>query len=124
MFHQVEGLLTMRPLTSVISKGFVKTFSRRFSSGTICRFAYVYVFSFTEPSAEVDIQCGKCSGEGCRLSNGWIEVLFAWFNPKVLEMSGIDPEGIVACSAWELSALLLHKESAICASILTTTCAF
>ena len=52
-------------------------------------------FPFTEPSAEVDIQCVKCSGEGCRVCShtGWIEVLgCGMVNPKVLQMSGIDPD--------------------------------
>ena len=52
-------------------------------------------FPFTEPSAEVDIQCVKCAGKGCRICSGtgWLEVMgCGMVHPRVLEMSGIDGE--------------------------------
>lgn len=52
-------------------------------------------FPFTEPSAEVDVQCFHCHGEGCRLckGEGWIEILgCGMVHPKVLSICGIDPE--------------------------------
>ena len=52
-------------------------------------------FPFTEPSAEVDIQCVKCAGEGCRICSGtgWLEVMgCGMVHPRVLEMSGVDTE--------------------------------
>ncbi len=52
-------------------------------------------FPFTEPSAEVDVTCFKCGGAGCRFckGSGWIEILgCGMVHPKVLRMSGIDPE--------------------------------
>ena len=52
-------------------------------------------FPFTEPSAEVDVQCVACRGQGCRVckQSGWLEVLgCGMVHPRVLQMSGIDPE--------------------------------
>ena len=52
-------------------------------------------FPFTEPSAEMDVSCFKCGGKGCRFckGEGWIEILGCGLvHPKVLKMSGIDPE--------------------------------
>ena len=96
MFHQVEGLLIDETSNFGHLKGlledFLQTFFERDDLSVRLRPSY---FPFTEPSAEVDIQCVKCSGEGCRVCShtGWIEVLgCGMVNPKVLEMSGIDPD--------------------------------
>jgi phenylalanyl-tRNA synthetase alpha chain len=96
MFHQVEGLLIDETSNFGHLKGlledFLKAFFERDDLSVRLRPSY---FPFTEPSAEVDIQCVKCSGEGCRVCShtGWIEVLgCGMVNPKVLEMSGIDPD--------------------------------
>jgi phenylalanyl-tRNA synthetase alpha chain len=54
-----------------------------------------HFFPFTEPSAEVDISCIMCGGEGCRIcsGNGWLEVLGAGMvNPRVFEAVGYDPK--------------------------------
>jgi phenylalanyl-tRNA synthetase alpha chain len=96
MFHQVEGLLIDETSNFGHLKGlledFLHAFFEREDLSVRLRPSY---FPFTEPSAEVDIQCVKCSGEGCRVCShtGWIEVLgCGMVNPKVLEMSGIDPD--------------------------------
>ena len=96
MFHQVEGLLIDETSNFGHLKGlledFLQAFFERDDLSVRLRPSY---FPFTEPSAEVDIQCVKCSGTGCRVCShtGWIEVLgCGMVNPKVLEMSGIDPD--------------------------------
>ena len=96
MFHQVEGLLIDKTSNFGHLKGlledFLHAFFERDDLSVRLRPSY---FPFTEPSAEVDIQCVKCSGEGCRVCShtGWIEVLgCGMVNPKVLQMSGIDPD--------------------------------
>ena len=96
MFHQVEGLLIDETSNFGHLKGlledFLQAFFERDDLSVRLRPSY---FPFTEPSAEVDIQCVKCSGEGWRVCShtGWIEVLgCGMVNPKVLEMSGIDPD--------------------------------
>ena len=96
MFHQVEGLLIDKTSNFGHLKGlledFLHAFFERDDISVRLRPSY---FPFTEPSAEVDIQCVKCSGEGCRVCShtGWIEVLgCGMVNPKVLQMSGIDPD--------------------------------
>lgn len=77
MFHQVEGLLVDRGITFGDLKGVLTFFLREmFGSGTRLRFRPSF-FPFTEPSAEVDIQCAMCKGAGCRVcgNTGWIEIL-------------------------------------------------
>ena len=96
MFHQVEGLLIDETSNFGHLKGLLEDFLQAFfeQDDLSVRLRPSY-FPFTEPSAEVDIQCVKCSGEGCRVCShtGWIEVLgCGMVNPKVLEMSGIDPD--------------------------------
>ena len=96
MFHQVEGLLIDETSNFGHLKGlledFLHAFFERDDLSVRLRPSY---FPYTEPSAEVDIQCVKCSGAGCRVCShtGWIEVLgCGMVNPKVLEMSGIDSD--------------------------------
>lgn len=96
MFHQVEGLLIDETSSFGDLKGLLEEFLHAFfeRDDLEVRFRPSY-FPFTEPSAEVDIQCVKCSGEGCRIcsNTGWLEILGSGMvNPKVFEMSGIDPE--------------------------------
>jgi phenylalanyl-tRNA synthetase alpha chain len=77
MFHQVEGLLVDRGITFGDLKGVLTFFLREmFGSGTRLRFRPSF-FPFTEPSAEVDIQCAMCKGAGCRVcgNTGWVEIL-------------------------------------------------
>ena len=93
VFHQMEGLVIDEGITMGDLKGTLDAFARQFyGEGVTTRFRPSF-FPFTEPSAEVDLTCANCHGEGCRMckGTGWIEVLGAGMvNPKVLEMCGID----------------------------------
>ncbi len=95
MFHQVEGLVVDRGISFADLKGTVIDFLRKFFEKELqVRFRPSY-FPFTEPSAEVDVQCVHCMGEGCRVCShtGWLEVMGCGLvHPNVLSMSGIDPE--------------------------------
>ncbi len=96
MFHQVEGLLIDRDVSFGQLKGVIQDFLNAFfeQDSLSTRFRPSY-FPFTEPSAEVDIQCVKCAGEGCRIcsATGWLEVMgCGMVHPRVLEMSGVDAE--------------------------------
>lgn len=93
MFHQVEGLLVDEAVSFTDLKGVLYDFLRAFFEKDLdVRFRPSY-FPFTEPSAEVDIQCVKCDGQGCRIcqGTGWLEVLgCGMVHPTVLENVGID----------------------------------
>jgi phenylalanyl-tRNA synthetase alpha chain len=96
MFHQVEGLLVDEQVSFANLKGLIDEFLRAFfeREDLAVRFRPSY-FPFTEPSAEVDIQCVMCSGDGCRVcsQSGWLEVLgCGMVHPKVFEQVGIDNE--------------------------------
>ncbi|MFT5576297.1 MAG: phenylalanyl-tRNA synthetase alpha chain [Bermanella sp.] len=95
MFHQVEGLLISEDSSFADLKGLVESFLRAFFEKELAvRFRPSY-FPFTEPSAEVDIQCVMCGGEGCRVCSqtGWIEIMgCGMVHPKVFESSNIDPD--------------------------------
>ena len=96
MFHQVEGLLIDENVSFGQLKGVIQDFLHAFfeQHSLSVRFRPSY-FPFTEPSAEVDIQCVKCAGEGCRICSGtgWLEVMgCGMVHPRVLEMSGVDTE--------------------------------
>jgi phenylalanyl-tRNA synthetase alpha chain len=95
MFHQLEGLLVDDHSSFADLKGVIEDFLRAFFERELAvRFRPSY-FPFTEPSAEVDIQCVNCGGEGCRVcsNTGWLEVMgCGMVHPKVFEYSGIDPE--------------------------------
>ncbi|MFD1260002.1 phenylalanine--tRNA ligase subunit alpha [Entomomonas asaccharolytica] len=95
MFHQVEGLLVDTDISFADLKGTIEEFLRVFFEKEFeVRFRPSF-FPFTEPSAEVDIQCVMCSGNGCRVckQTGWLEVMgCGMVHPNVLKMSGVDPE--------------------------------
>jgi phenylalanyl-tRNA synthetase alpha chain len=95
MFHQVEGLLIDEHSSFADLKGLIEDFLRVFFERELAvRFRPSY-FPFTEPSAEVDIQCVNCGGSGCRVCSqtGWIEVMgCGMVHPRVFEFSGIDTE--------------------------------
>ena len=77
-FHQIEGLVVDKNITFSDLKSILP-----------------HHFPFTEPSAEMDVTCFKCGGKGCRFckGEGWIEILgCGMVHPRVLRMSGIDPE--------------------------------
>ena len=94
MFHQLEGLVIDRGVTMADLKGTLNAALRSlYGPDTQLRFRPHY-FPFTEPSAEVDVMCFSCNAKGCAMckGEGWIELLGAGMvHPRVLEMSGIDP---------------------------------
>ncbi len=94
-FHQIEGLVIDKNVTFADLKGTLQEFAKElFGEETKVKFR-PHHFPFTEPSAEVDVTCFKCGGKGCRFckGEGWIEILgCGMVHPRVLEMSGIDPE--------------------------------
>lgn len=94
IFHQIEGLAIDKNLSLSDLKGILEAFaSKLFNKDTKIRLRSSY-FPFTEPSVEVDVSCAICHGDGCKLckNTGWLEILGAGIvNPKVLEMSNIDP---------------------------------
>ena len=95
MFHQVEGLVVAEDVSFTSLYSLLREFLRAFfERDAEIRFRPSY-FPFTEPSAEVDIQCVLCGGEGCRACKrtGWIEVLgCGMVHPMVLDNVGIDSE--------------------------------
>ncbi len=95
MFHQIEGLLVDDRVTFADLKGVLLHFAKQmFGKERRVRFTPSY-FPFTEPSAEMSIDCFVCNGRGCRVckGTGWIEILGSGMvNPKVLEEVGYDPE--------------------------------
>ncbi|MBO8087385.1 phenylalanine--tRNA ligase subunit alpha [Marichromatium sp. AB31] len=95
MFHQVEGLVVDEQMSFADLKGVLYDFLRNFFERDLeLRFRPSY-FPFTEPSAEVDIQCVMCGGDGCRVCKhtGWLEVLgCGMVYPEVFRHVGIDPD--------------------------------
>ncbi|MCU7931791.1 MAG: phenylalanine--tRNA ligase subunit alpha [Candidatus Thiodiazotropha sp. (ex Codakia rugifera)] len=95
MFHQVEGFLVDQDVSFADLKGVLYDFISSFFERELkLRFRPSY-FPFTEPSAEVDIECVMCSGEGCRVCShtGWLEVLgCGMIHPEVFRHVGIDSE--------------------------------
>lgn len=95
MFHQIEGLMVDEKVSFADLKGILDDFLRNFFEQELkVRFRPSY-FPFTEPSAEADVQCVNCGGEGCRVCShtGWLEVLgCGMVHPSVLESAGIDSE--------------------------------
>ena len=95
VFHQIEGLVVDRGVTFADLKGTIETFVRAvFGEGTRTRLRPAY-FPFTEPSAEFEMSCVICGGDGCRTCSGvgWIELGgCGMVHPAVFEATGIDPE--------------------------------
>ncbi|HIU85674.1 TPA: phenylalanine--tRNA ligase subunit alpha [Candidatus Spyradomonas excrementavium] len=95
LFHQIEGLLVDKDITFGDLKGVMNEFIRiYFGSARPTRFRNSF-FPFTEPSAEIDVQCIMCNGKGCRVcsGSGWLEILGAGMvDPNVLRNVGIDPD--------------------------------
>jgi phenylalanyl-tRNA synthetase alpha chain len=94
IFYQVEGLVVDHGVTMGDLVGTLQMFAKSlFGENTKIRLR-PHHFQFTEPSAEVDVTCWTCGGDGCRVckNEGWIEILGAGMvHPKVLEICGIDP---------------------------------
>ena len=95
VFHQMEGMIIDKNIRFSDLKGMLEDFLRDiFGEDTKVRFRASY-FPFTEPSAEVDISCVMCGGEGCRVCShtGWLEILgCGMVNPNVLRLNGYDPD--------------------------------
>jgi len=96
MFHQVEGFMVDEQVTFADLKGVIIAFLQTFfeQDDLAVRFRPSY-FPFTEPSAEVDIRCVMCGGDGCRVCSGtgWLEVLgCGMIHPEVMRHVGIDSE--------------------------------
>jgi phenylalanyl-tRNA synthetase alpha chain len=97
MFHQVEGLLVDRGITFADLKGVLTIFVHQmFGKETRLRFRPSF-FPFTEPSAEVDIECFICGGKGCGVcsNTGWLEILGSGMvDPAVYKFVNYDPEEV------------------------------
>jgi phenylalanyl-tRNA synthetase alpha chain len=95
MFHQVEGFMVDTDTSFAHLTGLLRDFLQKFFERDLdVRFRPSY-FPFTEPSAEVDMQCVMCNGNGCRVCShtGWLEILgCGMIHPKVFENVGIDNE--------------------------------
>jgi len=114
MFFQLEGFVVDKKIGMGDLKGSLTAFAQKiFSADTPVRFRSSF-FPFTEPSAEVDIGCIFCKGEGCRMckQSGWIEILGSgMIHPKVLRNVGIDPNewiGFAFGMGVERIAILKH----------------
>ncbi len=94
-FHQVEGLYVDKGVSMADLKGTITAFAKRFYDAD-ARFRFrTSFFPFTEPSAEVDMSCFLCKGQGCRICKhtGWLEIAgCGMVHPNVLSACGIDPE--------------------------------
>jgi len=97
MFHQVEGLLVDKGITFADLKGVLTVFVHQmFGKETKLRFRPSF-FPFTEPSAEIDIECFICGGEGCGVcsNTGWLEILGSGMvDPAVYKFVNYDPEEV------------------------------
>jgi len=95
MFHQVEGLLVDENVSFANLKAILHGFAQQFFERDLKMRLRPSYFPFTEPSAEVDIECVMCSGAGCRICSrtGWLEILgCGMVHPSVFDHVGIDAE--------------------------------
>jgi phenylalanyl-tRNA synthetase alpha chain len=95
MFHQVEGIAVGESISFANLKAMLHTFVERFFEQPLGMRLRPSYFPFTEPSAEVDIECVFCHGRGCRVckQTGWLEILgCGMIHPNVLAAAGIDSE--------------------------------
>jgi len=119
MFHQVEGLMVDDHTNFSDLKGLLGRFARQyFGPATKTRFR-PHFFPFTEPSAEVDVSCSRCAGEGCSTcgQKGWLEILgCGMVHPNVFKAVGYDPktvQGFAFGMGVERIAMLRHGISDI-----------
>jgi phenylalanyl-tRNA synthetase alpha chain len=95
MFHQVEGIVVGEAISFANLKAMLHTFVEHFFEQPLGMRLRPSYFPFTEPSAEVDIECVFCHGAGCRVckQTGWLEILgCGMIHPNVLAAAGIDSE--------------------------------
>jgi phenylalanyl-tRNA synthetase alpha chain len=114
-FYQVEGLAVGENITYGDLKGTLADFARRmFGPQARIRFRASY-FPFTEPSAEVDVECFVCGGKGCAVckNSGWLEILgCGMVHPVVLQNGGYDPRrytGFAFGMGPQRQTMLLHR---------------
>ena len=114
-FNQVEGVAVGRSITFSDLKGTLVSFAKRMFNQSIGTRFRANHFPFTEPSAEMDIECLVCGGEGCAVckKTGWVEILgCGMVHPNVLENGGYDPEifsGFAFGMGPERIAMLKHR---------------
>jgi phenylalanyl-tRNA synthetase alpha chain len=97
MFHQVEGLVVGPNIRMSDLLGTLLQFARAMFGPQAKIRQRPSFFPFTEPSAEVDVSCAQCGGEGCRMCKhtGWLEILgCGMVHPRVLEYGGYDPREV------------------------------
>ncbi|MCY7363555.1 MAG: phenylalanine--tRNA ligase subunit alpha [Ignavibacteria bacterium] len=95
VFHQIEGLYVDKNVNFKELKGTLNYFANEFFGEKLRTRLRPSFFPFTEPSAEMDVECYLCEGKGCRICKytGWLEILgCGMVNPKVFEKIGYDPE--------------------------------
>lgn len=96
MFHQTEGLMIGENVSFADLKGILTHFVKKVFGETEVRFR-PHFFPFTEPSAEMDVQCSVCHGAGCRMckGTGWVEIMgCGMVHPNVLTTVGYDPNKV------------------------------
>ena len=121
VFNQIEGLVVDRGITFGDLAGTIETFTEAyFGPGMHSRLRPAY-FPFTEPSAEFEITCTICLGEGCRTCSrtGWIELGgCGMVDPAVFDAVGIDADGVVG-----LRLRVRHRPAAPRCATASRTCA-
>ncbi len=113
MFHQFEGLAIDEELSIVNLKGVLDYFVKSYFGEKRKSRIRPYHFEFTEPSFEVDVTCGVCNGNGCKLcKEGWLEMGGAgMIHPNVLKNTGIDPRKYNGFAfGWGVERVLMMKE--------------
>jgi phenylalanyl-tRNA synthetase alpha chain len=125
MFHQCEGLVVGAGITLAHLKGTLLAMAESlFGAGTSVRFRPSF-FPYTEPSAEVDVRCIRCNGQGCAVckQTGWLEILGSGMvHPAVFEAVGYDPRAVtgfafgmglerVAMLKWDVGDIRLFYEN-------------
>jgi phenylalanyl-tRNA synthetase alpha chain len=119
MFHQVEGIVVGESISFANLKAMLHTFVERFFEQPLGMRLRPSYFPFTEPSAEVDIECVFCHGKGCRVckQTGWLEILgCGMIHPNVLAAAGIDSE------QWQGYAFGMGIERSPCCAMAWMTC--
>ncbi len=113
VFHQFETLAIAEKVSITDLKGVLDYFTKAYFGPNRKSRIRPYHFEFTEPSFEVDISCGVCNGEGCKLcKEGWLEMGGAGMvHPNVLRNAGIDPQKYSGfASGWGVERVLMMKE--------------
>ncbi|MFH1645146.1 MAG: phenylalanine--tRNA ligase subunit alpha [Candidatus Omnitrophota bacterium] len=97
MFHQIEGLMVSEKVSFANLKWILYEFAKKFFGDDVKLRFRPHFFPFTEPSAEVDVSCLICGGDGCRVCShkGWLEILGAGMvDPNVFKAVGLNPQKV------------------------------